>query len=33
MDPLPNGVTSAIVEFLSDHIWSWDDFLLFHYAV
>lgn len=33
MDPLPNGMTPAIIEFLSDHIWTWDDFLIFHYAL
>jgi len=33
MDPLPSGETPAMVESLSDHLWSWDDFLLYHFAV
>lgn len=31
MDPLRGGQTPAMIESLSDHVWSWDDF--FHYAV
>lgn len=33
MDPLPSGETPAMIESLSDHQWSWDDFLLYHFAV
>ena len=33
MDPLPSGETPAMIESLSDHLWSWDDFLLYHFAV
>jgi hypothetical protein len=33
MDPLPSGETPAIIESLSDHLWSWDDFLLYNFAV
>jgi hypothetical protein len=28
-----DGLTPAMIESLSDGIWKWDDFLLFHYAV
>ena len=33
MNPLPSAETPAIIESLSDHPWSWDDFLLYHFAV
>jgi hypothetical protein len=33
MDTLHDKLTPAMIESLSDRIWSWDDFLLFHYAV
>jgi len=33
MDTIHDGFTPAMIESLSDGIWSWDDFLLFHYAV
>ncbi len=33
MDTIHDGSTPAMIESLSDGIWSWDDFLLFHYAV
>lgn len=33
MDTIHDNRTPAMIESLSDHIWSWDDFLLFHYAV
>ena len=33
MDPLPSGETQAMIESLSDYPWSWNDFLLFHFAV
>ena len=33
MDPLPSGETPAMIESLSDHLWTWDDFLLYHFAV
>jgi len=33
MDTIHDGLTPAMIESLSDGIWSWDDFLLFHYAV
>ncbi len=33
MDPLPSGATPCMLEGLTGHPWSWDDFLLFHYAL
>ena len=33
MDTIHDNYTPAMIEELSDHIWSWDNFLLFHYAV
>jgi len=27
------GVSPAMIEGISDRLWSWDDFLLYHYAV
>ena len=33
MDPLHDMMTPAMIESLSDHLWSWDDFLLYHFAV
>jgi len=33
MDPIHDDLTPAMIESLSDAIWNWDDFLLFHYAV
>jgi len=33
MDTLHDKLTPAMIESLSDRIWSWDNFLLFHYAV
>ena len=33
MDPLHDERTPAMLESLSDHIWSWDDFFMFHYAL
>jgi len=26
-------MTPAMIEFLSDHVWTWDDFLMYHYAL
>ncbi len=33
MDTIHDDSTPAMIESLSNGIWSWDDFLLFHYAV
>ena len=33
MDPLPCKKTPMMIENLSDHIWSWYDFLFYHIAV
>ena len=33
MNPLHDMMTPAMIESLSDHLWSWDDFLLYHFAV
>jgi hypothetical protein len=33
MDPIHQNLTPAMIESLSDHIWSWNDFLMYHYAV
>ena len=33
MDPLHDKMTPAMIESLSDHIWSWDEFLMYHYAL
>lgn len=33
MDPLPNGLTPAMIELLSDYVWTWDAFLMYHFAV
>lgn len=33
MDPLHDKMTPAMIELLTDHIWTWDDFLMFHFAV
>ena len=33
MDTIHDDSTPAMIESLSKGIWSWDDFLLFHYAV
>lgn len=33
MDPLRDGMTPAMIESLSDHIWSWDGFLSASFAV
>ena len=33
MDPIHDDLTPAMIESLSNGIWNWDDFLLFHYAV
>lgn len=33
MDPLPSKQTPAMLENLSDHCWSWEEFLYYHYAV
>jgi hypothetical protein len=33
MDPLPCKKTPIMIENLSDHIWSWNDFLFYHFAV
>ena len=29
MDPLPNGLTPAMMERLTDHVWSWHEFFYF----
>lgn len=33
MDPLHDEQTPAMLEPLTDHIWSWNNFLMFHYAL
>jgi hypothetical protein len=33
MDTIHDNRTPAMIESLSDRIWNWEDFLLFHYAV
>ena len=33
MDPLPCKKTPMMIENLSDHIWTWKEFLLYHFAV
>ncbi|MCZ7405583.1 MAG: IS1 family transposase, partial [Candidatus Methanoperedens sp.] len=33
MYEIHDGLTPAMIESLSNGIWSWDDFLSFHYAV
>lgn len=33
MDTIHGNLTPAMIESLSDYIWSWDDFLMFHYAL
>ena len=33
MDTIHDNLTPAMIESLSDYVWNWDDFLLFHYAV
>ncbi len=33
MDTIHDNLTPAMIESLSNRIWSWDDFLFFHYAV
>lgn len=33
MDTIHDNLTPAMIESLSKCIWSWDDFLFFHYAV
>ena len=33
MDPLHDNQTPGMLESLSDHIWSWDDFFVFNYAL
>ena len=33
MDTIHDNLTPAMIESLSNGIWSWEDFLLFHYAV
>lgn len=33
MDTIHDNLTPAMIESLSDYIWNWDDFLMFHYAV
>jgi hypothetical protein len=33
MDTIHDNFTPAMIESLSDYIWNWDDFLLYHYAV
>lgn len=33
MDAIHDGLTPAMIESLSDGIWSWDNFLSIHYAV
>ncbi len=33
MDPLPCKKTPIMIENLSDHIWSWNEFLFYHFAV
>jgi hypothetical protein len=33
MDPLPMRDTPGMIEGLTDHIWKWDHFLRFHYAL
>jgi hypothetical protein len=33
MDTIHDDFTPAMIEFLSDRIWSWNDFLSFHYEV
>ena len=32
MDPLPMRDTPGMIEGLTDHIWNWDQLLMFHYA-
>jgi len=33
MDTIHDNLTPAMIESLSKNIWSWDDFLMFHYAL
>jgi len=33
MDTLHDNKTPAMIESLSDHVWSWDDFFMFNFAV
>lgn len=33
MHKLKDKITPGMIENLSEYVWSWDDFLLFHYAV
>ena len=33
MDPLHDEQTPGMLESLTDHVWSWDDFFAFHYAL
>ncbi len=33
MNPLYDSMTPGMIESLTDHVWSWDDFLMYHYAV
>jgi len=33
MDPLHDNQTPGMLESLTDHIWSWDDFFRYHYAL
>lgn len=33
MHTLPNKLTPAMMESISDHIWTWDEFLSYHYAI
>ena len=33
MDPLPNGVTPAMIESRSDQLWRWAACLMYHYAL
>ena len=33
MDPLHDKKTPAMFELLAEGIWSWDDFLMVHFAV
>ena len=33
MNPLYDSMTPGMIESLTDHVWSWDDFLTHHYAV
>jgi len=32
-DTLHDNKTPAMIESLSDHVWSWDDFFMFNFAV